>query len=695
MNGMETEELSHVFMTDGDQMVTGQWVVKQGRVADSITMTSGMVGNSRVVDWCHANRPCLVVAPKIFSKDLVILADLNVKPGRLVQGIDVSEILRQVISRDTCGPIPGLTTFNTALTITPPGTLRVRGLVDSVNVTSRQLMTFSGDQMVGSSVGITYVQGDAVVAPSVSAADGLFNNFNLSTLLSNFFRMDQTSVTVRGQVTMTGRVEFTQAQLPRDITSLTGVVGSARALLALPRLSLAIPRFLSLRNLALSSEHSLVNRARDTWGWRLVQELASPVLSVVPLGDGASTSSLPRLALLPRSGPARILHYSATHRRYLDHDVVLGGECVRTVAGWEGGNFLATVHNCAPNNSTATLRPNVMSDTVQVWKAFAAQPQLLQQIPVPGVIDLQVVLVRNRRCLVVASTDPRYTQVLCQPPHHNTFKHHHNLATGFPVKVSSVQHYDPVGRAVTVVAVVGTETLSVWMFDTEQDRFVLVQQEAVTGGVWVDLVSHGSDLLLALVTEAFRGDRHAQVTIYRLSWDMDDAVVSPFGHCGPSINKTTTTTSTTTTSQPITGAGGRLLLPITVPHLVEVQVLLVNKAVEAHFSAPLSITSVGSPVTPSSPIPISASSTQVSQQLYLFVSSQDGDLTWYTQQGIHRMLHEGDLHTPGQSSVSVWRGSEGQLWVAVTAGDHCPDRSCPVQEPDFILEAYNRAPLTH
>lgn len=124
MNGMATDELGHIFMTTGDQVVTGQWMVKQGRATHSVNMDSGMVGNSRVVDWCHALQPCQVVAPKTFSQNLLILADLNVKPGRLVQGIDVSEILRQVITRDTCGTIPGLTTFNTSLTIAPSATLR-------------------------------------------------------------------------------------------------------------------------------------------------------------------------------------------------------------------------------------------------------------------------------------------------------------------------------------------------------------------------------------------------------------------------------------------------------------------------------------------------------------------------------------------------------------------------------------------
>lgn len=41
--------------------------------------------------------------------------------------------------------------------------------------------------------------------------------------------------------------------------------------------------------------------------------------------------------------------------------------------------------------------------------------------------------------------------------------------------MSAVQHHDPVGRPVTVLAVVGTEALTVWMFDTEQDQFELIQ----------------------------------------------------------------------------------------------------------------------------------------------------------------------------------------------------------------------------
>lgn len=50
----------------------------------------------------------------------------------------------------------------------------------------------------------------------------------------------------------------------------------------------------------------------------------------------------------------------------------------------------------------------------------------------------------------------------------------------------------------------------------------------MTGGLWVDLVSHGSDLLLAMVTEAFRGDRQAQVTIYRSvrAWTWVENVVA-------------------------------------------------------------------------------------------------------------------------------------------------------------------------
>lgn len=41
--------------------------------------------------------------------------------------------------------------------------------------------------------------------------------------------------------------------------------------------------------------------------------------------------------------------------------------------------------------------------------------------------------------------------------------------------MSAVQHRDPVGRPVTVLAVVGTEALTVWMFDTVKDQFELIQ----------------------------------------------------------------------------------------------------------------------------------------------------------------------------------------------------------------------------
>lgn len=72
--------------------------------------------------------------------------------------------------------------------------------------------------------------------------------------------MDQTTVTVTGKVTFTGRVEFTEVHLPEDPTSFTNVLASARALLTLPSLSLAIPRFLGLHGLARSSQNVLLSK---------------------------------------------------------------------------------------------------------------------------------------------------------------------------------------------------------------------------------------------------------------------------------------------------------------------------------------------------------------------------------------------------------------------------------------------------
>ncbi|XP_071528664.1 uncharacterized protein [Panulirus ornatus] len=180
MNGENTIDVGDILTTDGAQVVTGHLALNSILVVENVVTSVGTLNGVRVTEYCRRRSPCVIFAHKTFREDLVVRGDVDVQDNRTVQGVDVSAAFTHWISRYSCGQIPGLTVFSDSLALSR---IRVHGLVNRVKVTSRHLLTRTGQQTLTAAFVITSPRDFAVLSPSISARDGLFNNLDLTELV--------------------------------------------------------------------------------------------------------------------------------------------------------------------------------------------------------------------------------------------------------------------------------------------------------------------------------------------------------------------------------------------------------------------------------------------------------------------------------------------------------------------------------
>ncbi|XP_050727913.1 uncharacterized protein LOC127004357 isoform X2 [Eriocheir sinensis] len=653
LNDHPVSDMENIFTRDGNQTIRGRWTLPRVHTPGSV-ITSGGVNGIRMTDMCVFDKPCTITAKKTFARDLTIKGDLHVQAGSTVQGVDVSEELRNVPTSTTCGPVPGLTTITGNLTVSH---LVVHGVVDEVKVTSKDLLTSSGAQVMVGQLTIKAKEGVVVAAaPSFQALDGLFNGWNLSERWQRGFQRDQ-DIIVRKPVIFQDFVNF------QNVASRPW---SSERLKGLPHL-----RFHYLDNLSQDTTLAVGGSVSELWGWRNIQAFPGHAARLVPLGmvgGPLNTVSCPRyLVVLSRTGHARLLIYDDGQRKYRNTGVVLRGGCVRAVAGYraDGEDHVVTAHTCTDDSSDpyGNLYGPVADglEAVQVWRVTTSGPQLVQGIPI-GATDVKVAEAGERVCLVVAVSKSNATLIFCWDAMRGAFSEPRRLATGCSAKVSAVQHRDSRGRVVNLVAVAGqvhhdphNDALSLWLHDAEQDEFLLVQRKALRGVLWVDMTSHGTDLFLVAVTRAFSGDMTGRVIVYRVELKVDDISSSPyFGAPRPAASPAPEKLYST-----------RRHLP---NQLVHLQTLRIIMPLQAHFAA-----------VPSGP-------------LYLLAVGQHGNITRFTQKGVHRFAEEGLYHAPGRQEVDVWvcveEGGRVSINLAL-AGTWCREETCNERrrEDAEILEA--------
>ncbi|MPC15421.1 Thrombospondin-type laminin G domain and EAR repeat-containing protein [Portunus trituberculatus] len=578
LNSRPLSDINNLFTRDGQQTIKGHWTLQQVQNLESL-VTFGHTNGIQMTDFCMIQKPCIITARKIFAHDLTIKKDLHVEPGRTVQGVDVSEAFNQAINGTTCGHVPGVTTFNGSLTASR---LTVNGLVNGFKVSSKDVLTGSGAQV------------------------------------------------------MSGQMNITKGMV------------------------------------------------HELWGWRSVQTLRSTIARLVPLwmmdgSDGVLSSCPEYMAVISGSGNTKLLIYSYDQRKFINTGMVLRGSCTRAVAGYKtrGENYVITAHTCTSNRSHSTSttigsfhQGTAIQEAVQVWRITTHGPQHFQRIGT-GALDVQVAEVGQRICLVVAAAIGNGTLVYCSRGSRNTFSGSQHLETGCPKKISVVLHRDSRGRLVTLLAVVGQDrnalhdsALTLWVHDAEQDNFIQVEASGrapLRGVQWVDMIVHGADLFLAVASRGFTGDTTGKVIVYWVNLHGDLLPLQYFG----SLRKTFQTAATPE----------KLYSPRPQPLLHRLQTLAVQLPLETHFVA-----------MPSGP-------------LYLFVMSEQGNVTRFAQKGVHRQViinqpggrmselyvnffrfaMEGLYHAPGRQQVQVWLCEEkdGEVSIKMAmSGSQCRQEQC-------------------
>ncbi|XP_063865674.1 uncharacterized protein LOC135103412 isoform X1 [Scylla paramamosain] len=478
LNSRPLSDIHNLFIRNGQQTIKGHWMLQQVQSLESL-ITLGHANGIPMTDFCMIKKPCVITARKIFAHDLTVKRDLHVEAGRTVQGVDVSEALRQAVNAATCGHVPGVTTFTGKLTVPR---LRVNGLVDGFKVSSKDVLTASGAQVMTGQMNIRKEGMVAVAGPSIRAEDGLFNRWNLSDHWRRGFRRGQDNI-VREMVIFPNLAVFRNAtENHRNLRRLSDQTGLART-------------NQNLNGLLGNAEQAISGVARELWGWRSLQTLRGTAARLVPLwmldGSGGVPSSCPEyMAVISLSGYTRLLVYSSDQRKFINTGVVLRGGCTRAVAGYKtrGENYVITAHTCTGNSSHSTSttigsfhQGAAIQEAVQVWRITAHGPQHLQRIGI-GALDVQVAEVGQRICLVVAVAIGNGTLVYCSSGSRGTFSGPRHLNTGCPKKISVVLHRDSRGRLMTLLAVVGQNrnalhdsALTLWLHDAEQDNFIQVE----------------------------------------------------------------------------------------------------------------------------------------------------------------------------------------------------------------------------
>ncbi|XP_069190176.1 uncharacterized protein [Procambarus clarkii] len=660
VNEQPADVLRGILTLRGGQVISGHFSLGSVHVMGNVA-TSGLVNRLYMAQFCQVRRPCMVRASKTFSQDLTISGNLIVSAGKTVQGVDLSEELKAVLKKGTCGHVPGLTTFTGGLAIA--GLARVHGLVDDVKMTLKHLVTRSDPQTMTGQF-IIHAQGIAVIAGSIDASDGLFNKMNLTLLWTNAFREGLVTV-VKSPVTFLSAVVMLNASYGTGHQSLN------TSLLTSHDWSRIHQDFTSLYHLSVASQCTINNTVHELWGWRSVQRFAGTTKRIVPLRLDweKGMASCPRyLVVIPRSGDARILTYSPADDHYHDRGIVLAGVCFRKVVGYSarGQDYVVSAHACyhhdahtnhdaahdpAHGNQSTSYMPQVSerSQWVTVWRLGPRGARLLHQIPSPGAVDIQVVRLRNEICLVVVEAKGVDTVVVCEH-RPNSFHLLQRLPSADPQKVSVVQQYDPSGRRGTflVVAARGispqhTSSFFVWRYDAEEAAFSLLQRVSFDNVEWVDLTTHEGDLYLAVVSKGFRGEKYGEVDIYRMDWHSEDGARSQSHH------------GATSDKMEANAGDSSFLLQ---------QRFVVKGPLEAHFVS----------------IPAG--------NLYLHVISRDGRVSRFIKKGIHRFQMEGELHFPGKQTMEAWVcGARGRFTYRISlAGNLCSEQDETNEEHAEVLE---------
>nr|XP_027218518.1 uncharacterized protein LOC113811038 [Penaeus vannamei] len=575
-----------------------------------------------------------------------------------VQGVDVSEALKGAVTNATCGLIPGRTTFAEGLQLTY---LWTSGLVDGVNMTSHEVLTLSENQVMQGSLSILGGSEDiALTVESLTSDDGHFNSMNLTDLWNTAVRLDRENV-VSGQVHFQGEVTFQDLSLHKTLDGVLDLIASP------PDVSeLALP-YEYTYNISRINHHVLEGQAKEFWGWRRVQEFHEPLVRLAPLvmdpllQGRPSSNTTEYLALITSLGSTKVFKL-LEDGRYEDTNINLGGVCTKNAVGYtsHGEEFVVTGHVCLDVTSDDSTK--VAGDKeVLIWNITAGGARLTSSVSTPGAADVQMVMLRERPCLVIVHARGNEILVTCEnSPGH--FQELQRMTTTFnPVKVTVVEHMDPSGSTTTFLGVADEGdsheymgSFMLWRYDVEEDSFSLLQVISMDDVKWVEMTSHLNDLFLVVVSGAFRGDQQGQVLIYRMDW-FDGDGTQALGHYGTAVHS---------------GESDRLTALRANPQFYFVQEAAVEDPVEARFY------------------------TLPDGELDLYIIKQDGMVVRFSQKGIHRFWKDGELHAPGKVTLDVWSSwVNGRIVQRLNAGgSSCQDiekKNFP-EEPAVVLEALRR-----
>ncbi|XP_069939792.1 uncharacterized protein [Cherax quadricarinatus] len=672
MNGEQCSDLQHV-LTKGDaQDITAHYNLNNIRVMENVATDT--VNGQRMTRFCLQSEPCQVHAYKTFTKDANVRGDHNVQLERTVQGVDVSSALALWLNKFVCGHIPGLTTFSHTIRNTRhTPTLLVHGMVDGVEVTMANLLTRAKNQTMTGSLTITNPQGIGAKFSKLSARDGLFNALNLTDLWYRQFHLHSPN-SVSSPVHFKELVIFLSANYGvMDINLLKAISGELESLYNLNPL---LQANLHAYNFNRRINRIVKGRVMEYWGWRSVQSFKEVTERIVPLwlpwGKLTGTSNTVTLAshylaLVTVPGHTRILKYESFTDQYEETGITLEGNCTSSVLSYTSNHqkYVVTGHACRYDPSTPPTIPQVdtnnlhilhgdhiMGDEfVQVWQLISQGAIKITSFKMPGVADMQVVMMGELPCLVVVEARGTDTVLMCE--RENSFFERQRIHTRNPAKVCVCHHRDPSGRIITLMALAdsGDSTqavgsIYVYIYDEAFAEFYLVQELLLENLVWVHLFSYNADLLMVALSEDVHGDGGGKVVVYRLDWIIGKGI-KLLGHLGSSK----------------TAAAATLLS--TNPSFFVAQELPVDLPKEAQFSR----------------IPTG--------EVCLYVINRNGLVTWFCQEGIHRFRKEGELHVPGKLTLEAWMISDGEKMVhrISVAGQSCSDsKQTAPQLPAEVLE---------
>ncbi|XP_068240664.1 uncharacterized protein clos [Palaemon carinicauda] len=284
-DNLRLNSLNDVLLKDGDQRITGVFTFSKLETRGSVIL-DGTLNNLRVdTDFAQYNKPATITARKTFES-LTIRGDLIVEDGVTIQGVDVSELVKNAVRPDSVGGgncfIPGTTTFK-GLRF-EDGSLEVGGTVDGVTLNASRVLLKSVDQQILGRV-VFSAQNGLEILDNLQVLDGRFNEIDLARLRDLTVR-NNGPIVINGAVTFATSATFTTVIISNHLINGYNITDLGLCLSGRHVVNNMGDQFAFVLKAAHDARDMLSEKATELWYF--IETDLTPVDKLMPVSLGTS-----------------------------------------------------------------------------------------------------------------------------------------------------------------------------------------------------------------------------------------------------------------------------------------------------------------------------------------------------------------------------------------------------------------------